>query len=258
MSSRPAGHTAVMAQRAPTPPDSLDYFPTPPWAARAGGELITRLDPAAISCWEPACGEGHMAHGLAEYFARVGCSDIYPYGRGSVFDFLAGDGTGGGQLGLQDTPEVARAHWDWVVSNPPFNHAMAFVEAALPRARRGVAMLLRLAFREGGEQCGRHEFFCRTPATVVAQFAERVPMHRGRWLPKGSTATAYAWFIWLKPASNSPLIALAEEARRLTGDPAAAIDLLIPPDAKARLHRSADVVKFGARTDAPMEGEETE
>lgn len=242
--TRPAGHSAVMSQRVEAP-DSLDYFPTPPWAARAGGELITRLDPAATSCWEPACGEGHMAHGLSEYFARpIGQSDIHPYGGNAVFDFLAA-----GQLGLQDTPPVAQARWDWVVTNPPFNHGAEFVRAALPRARRGVAMLLRLAWRETATRYG---FFCQHPPTVIAQYAERVPMVKGRWDPEASTATAYAWFVWLLPASNSPLIALAEEARRLTGDPTAAIDLLIKPDAKARLHRRSDVAKFATRTDAPI------
>ena len=61
---KPSGHTSVMSSRAATAPGELDYFPTPPWAARAGGELIKQIDPAAGSCWEPACGEGHMAFGL--------------------------------------------------------------------------------------------------------------------------------------------------------------------------------------------------
>jgi hypothetical protein len=69
--SLPFGGNAVMSSRVATAPDELDYFPTPPWAARAGAELIKRLDPAARSCWEPACGQGHMAHGLADYFAEV-------------------------------------------------------------------------------------------------------------------------------------------------------------------------------------------
>ncbi len=58
---------AVMAQRTEAM-DSLDDFPTPPWATRAlfehaldvGGEL--RLQ----SCLEPACGVGHMGKVLKE------------------------------------------------------------------------------------------------------------------------------------------------------------------------------------------------
>jgi hypothetical protein len=40
------GFTAVMAQRR-EPPDSLDYFPTPPWATRA---LFRHV---LCFCWRP-------------------------------------------------------------------------------------------------------------------------------------------------------------------------------------------------------------
>jgi len=60
--SIPKGHTAVMAARN-EPPESADYFPTPPWATRA---LFRHVLPAIgvdeiRTAWEPACGEGHMA-----------------------------------------------------------------------------------------------------------------------------------------------------------------------------------------------------
>lgn len=55
---------AVMAQRI-EPHDSLDYFPTPPWAVRA---LCEHLDTwgsiEGASCWEPACGSGDMVRAL--------------------------------------------------------------------------------------------------------------------------------------------------------------------------------------------------
>jgi len=38
--------------------------------------------------------------------------------------------------------------------------------------------------------------FLTNPPDVVAQFAERVPMVRGRCDRKASTATAYAWLVW--------------------------------------------------------------
>ena len=53
---------AVMAQRAEAK-DSLDDFPTPPWATRALIEHVLdsprRLE--GQSCLEPACGHGHMS-----------------------------------------------------------------------------------------------------------------------------------------------------------------------------------------------------
>lgn len=54
------GGTSVMAQRK-EPPASLDFFPTPPWATRAGVEIIRAIDPEARDVCDPACGEGHMA-----------------------------------------------------------------------------------------------------------------------------------------------------------------------------------------------------
>src|SRR5262245_22389496 len=79
---------AVMAQRAEAR-DSRDDFPTPPWATRALCEHIlakTELD--TQTCLEPACGRGHMARALGEYFAAVDAADAYCYGFASVRDFL--------------------------------------------------------------------------------------------------------------------------------------------------------------------------
>jgi hypothetical protein len=67
---------AVMAQRIEAP-DSLDFFPTPPFATRALlehiviGRLWHREALKSQSCWEPACGLGHMSRPLAEYFGSV-------------------------------------------------------------------------------------------------------------------------------------------------------------------------------------------
>jgi hypothetical protein len=222
MTDRPAGFTSVMSSRLKTNPDDLDFYPTPCWAARAGGELIKALDPAARTCWEPACGEGHMAHGLADYFENVACSDIHNYGRGWVEDFLAPDGEDG--LG-------GRKPVDWIVTNPPFIHGEAFVRQGLKRASRGVAMLLRLVFLEGA---GRHAFhYGETPLSVCAPFAERVPMVKGRWDPNASSATAYAWFVWLKPlAAGDDFVGVPPSPwPRLWG---------IAPGTKKRLTRPSD------------------
>src|SRR5262245_60940569 len=50
------------------------------------------------------------------------------------------------------------------------------------------------------ESVGRHErLFSKMPPTKVAQFAERVPIIKGRLDAKASTATDYVWFVWEKP-----------------------------------------------------------
>lgn len=173
--------SAVMQQRVEAR-DSLDLFPTPPWATRALCEKIDFVTPqrlAVQTCWEPACGLGHMAHPLAEYFAEVRASDVYPYGFGEVDDFL-----------MPGPVEPV----DWIISNPPFRLAQDFIVRALGIARVGVAMLVRTSFLEG---TGRHrDLFSRRPPTVIYQFAERVPMVKGRVDPRATTATSYAWLTW--------------------------------------------------------------
>src|SRR5229473_1576837 len=80
---------AVMAQRT-EPKDSPDDFPTPPWATRGLVEhvLSDKDGLKALSCLEPACGAGHMAKVLKEYFGEVKSADAYDYGYGKVQDFL--------------------------------------------------------------------------------------------------------------------------------------------------------------------------
>jgi hypothetical protein len=132
---------AVMAQRSEAR-DSLDDFPTPPWATRALIEHVLD-DSTALSsmvCLEPACGVGHMAKVLEEYFGEVRCADVHPYGYGEVKDFLA-------------IPFEANS-CDWVITNPPFKLGEQFVLRALKVARRGVAILARTVFIES---VGRYE-----------------------------------------------------------------------------------------------------
>lgn len=225
MSNAKLSSTAVMARRH-EPADSLDFFPTPPWATRAFCEHVM---PALWGPWpdifqcealEPACGEGHMAVALAEYFDAVVASDIHPYGYGEDVDFLNGYPSGYAT--------------DWVISNPPFNLAEDFILRGLAMARRGVAVLVRTAFLEGQ---GRYSnLFQRHEPQVIAQFVERVPMHKGRWDPAGKTATAYCWIAWRKHVPHD-----WKHTRFIW----------IPPCRKA-LTRKDDAIRFNAAAAVPL------
>lgn len=173
---------AVMAQRAELK-NSLDDFPTPPWATRALTEhVIGKNDLAALTCIEPACGRGHMAVTLAEYFKEVMAADVFDYGFGREQDFLKS--------------KIAAGSFDWVITNPPFRLAEDFIQKGLSIARCGVAMLTRTVFVES---VGRYErLFQTNPPSRFAQFTERVPMVKGRVDKKASTATGYAWLVWQK------------------------------------------------------------
>jgi len=190
--------SAVMQQRRPTPIEALNYFPTPPFATRALCEFLEAEIPELrrMSCWEPACGEMHMAKPLAEFFAHVRASDVYQYRpEHEIIDFPF--------IGKFEPPV------DFVITNPPFTLAQDFIEAGLVVARVGVAMLVRSAFLEGEERGS--ELFARNPPSFVLQFMERVVMLEGRLVRKGapdprpddpekkaSTATSYCWLVWLK------------------------------------------------------------
>lgn len=201
-----------MQQRAHSAPDSLEYFPTPPWATRALCRFLSgdrglpplarpliedECDLTAMSAWEPACGEMHMARPMAEYFGSVRATDVFRYGPDhGICDFLT---TG------RTHPPV-----DWLITNPPFPNAADFVEVGQAVAREGVAMLVRSAWLEGG---GRfRDTFSHNPPSYVLTFTERVVMLQGRLIQTGkpdpfnldekgaprkaSSATSYSWVIW--------------------------------------------------------------
>ncbi len=223
-----------MAQRAPADVESddaqtklwraLEFFPTPPWAARAGAEIVKFLDPRAKTIWEPACGEGHMAAAIGENAKwTVFATDIHQFDAGyETNDFLG--------------PDCYRPHRvDWIITNPPFRTAAEFVRKGLTIAGRGVAVLCRLAFLESAE---RFDLLFRSehPLSHCAYFSERVPMTLGRWSPKASSATAYAWFFFDKewPRLRSPEL------------------IAIPPGTRARLSRPEDVHRFAKRSETPL------
>lgn len=192
---------AVMAQRVEAK-DSLDDFPTPPWATRALMQHVIG-PPAALAdlnCLEPCCGQGHMAKVLSDCFRAVWASDVHPYGYGAVRDFRS--------YSLTSLPTAI----DWVISNPPFRLAEEFISTGLAIARVGVAALVRTTFIES---VGRYEaLFSKTPPAVFAQFTERVPMLRGRLERNASTATGYCWLVWYKQGGHVPRLAWIPPCRK--------------------------------------------
>lgn len=217
---RPAGGLAVMAARR-EPPDSLDFFPTPPWGTRALQHrvlpAVAPLLPPLRSALDPCCGEGHMGEVLRETVPDVRAGDVFDYGRGyRIADFLDA---------RAPMPQV-----DLVAMNPPFNAALGFVQRALTLAPV-VAVLVRAAWLEGE---GRYAALLRDrPPTLYAPFVERLAMVKGRWDPNASTATGYAWLLWIDGAPRQPLF-------------------LIPPGCKAALTRPDDVARFAPPAPLPL------
>jgi hypothetical protein len=216
---------------------AINYFATPPAAARAGAELIQRVDPGAWWMWECACGRGNMAGPLAEYFPRVLATDLVDHGwggqTGGPLDFLSSDA---------DVFET-----DWIFTNPPNPHTEAFVRLGLKRARRGVAILTRLTFLD---TIGRFELFHGQDVSLswLAPFAERVPMVLGDWDPDASTATPAAWFLFMRPEA----LATSRIPRFAMGGLSVFPGQIIPPGTLARLTHPDDAARWGRdRSDRP-------
>lgn len=156
--------------------DGPDFFPTPVWATHA----LIENESFSGDIWESACGDGSMSEVLKLTGCSVTSTDLIDrgYGEGNV-DFLTSN-------------RVA----DNIITNPPYNAAEGFVSAGLRSSRKKVALLLRLAFLEGGNR--QRSIFNITPPSRVWVFSERITFYPAGAVQKGSGTTAYAWFVWDK------------------------------------------------------------
>jgi hypothetical protein len=160
--------------------DGPDYFPTPEWATLA----LMDNETFEGQIWEPACGDGSMARVLASKGNEVIASDLYNRGFGaSGIDFLS-----------------ATRKTDNIVTNPPYNAAEGFVKSGLRNAERKFALLLRLAFLEGGNRY--RTIFSVSPPSRIWVFSERITFYVAGATRKGSGTTAYAWFVWDKNSTG--------------------------------------------------------
>lgn len=212
--------SAVMQQRTEAN-DALDDFPTPPWATRAATEIIReRIDdrrgspPAQLenlTVREPCANRGYMVRPLEEVFRTVLASDVRDYGSGyPLLDYLF-------------PGPMHSAHWTFM--NPPFNAAGSFILKSFETPGwRGTAALVRTSFLES---VGRYNhLFLKWPPTLIAQFCERVIMHKGNvrdpdklywdgatW-KKPSTATSYCWLFWIRGIPPQPFHWIAPGTRK--------------------------------------------
>jgi hypothetical protein len=207
--------SAVMQQRI-EPNDSLDDFPSPPWATRAICEFLASLgfDLAMMDCREPCANRGHMVKPLREAFGHVMASDVFDYGCGfPVRDYL---------FGADDSMDRT----DWTFLNPPFRLAQEFIERALRLSRVGVAVIVRTSFLEGQSRCS--SLFAAHPPAYVLQLSERCGMFKGRLMRLGtkffdaegversaSTATSYCWIVWMPDHHDTRLRWIAPCRARL-------------------------------------------
>lgn len=177
-----------------------DYYATNP------NEVINILNELNINfdgntILEPSVGGGHMADGIQTYLFKndyechlIGTdiqnrgyeSDDWELYCGPEYDFFS-----------DDYPYDSA---DWVIMNPPYSVIEPFVIRSLEIAKDGVIMLARLQFLEGS---GRYEKILKeNPPTDVYVYVDRIQCWKNGVEPEGSSAQAYAWFVWDKKHSN--------------------------------------------------------
>lgn len=156
-----------------------DYYATEPSAT----DWLCKLEHFDGDILEPACGEGHISKQLKKAGYRVVSRDIVDRGYGEVADFLA----------------IDNVYFDGnIVTNPPYKLAQEFVEKSLQIIPEGkkVAMFLKLTFLEGKS---RKVLFRNHPPCRIWVSSSRLKCAmNGDFNSIGSSATAYAWFIWKK------------------------------------------------------------
>ncbi len=166
-----------------------DFYATDPRAA----DLLIEQETFKSNIWEPACGQGHLSKVFEGYGYNVISSDLVDrgYGRGGVNFLSAND------VDLSNTD---------IVTNPPYSLALEFIEHGLSLLPEGgkMAMFLKLQFLESK---ARRELFDREPFRVMYVFSSRISCAmNGDFEKYGSSAVAYAWYVWSKGFKGDPVI----------------------------------------------------
>jgi hypothetical protein len=163
-----------------------DFYPTPPEMTRA----LLSVEKFEGEIWEPACGDGAMARVLSEAGYLVTSTDLVDRGFGE-----------GGRDFLMDQSTAPN-----IVTNPPFKLVEQFIEQAVRRADRKVAVLGRLGLLEGQ---GRRKLWDAHPMARVWVFSRRVACVKPGDPEYGSKGgkggmIAYAWYVWDRGHNGRP------------------------------------------------------
>jgi hypothetical protein len=164
-----------------------DYYATEPKAV----ELLLEQEKFGVTIWEPACGEGHISKVLEKYGHQVISTDLIDRGYGM------------GDRNFLESNFDSKLKCD-IITNPPYKYAKEFVEHALDLVEPGrkVAMFLKLTFLEGQ---GRRDLFRNNPPRTVYVCSGRLQCGKNGDF-SGTSMVAYAWYVWEKGYTGSPII----------------------------------------------------
>lgn len=151
-----------------------EVYPTPIEVTHALMLLLKELDYNHLTVWEPACDIGGMSKVIEKYGHTVYSSD------------LRYTGFGDGGLDYLLTPDTS--HYA-IITNPPFNLSMQFIEKALTEARI-VCMVLKSQYWHAAK---RANFFKENTPAYVCPLTWRPDFSNG-----GNPTMDVHWTIWIR------------------------------------------------------------
>ena len=161
-----------------------DFYPTPKYVVK---ELLKR-ETFIGNIWECACGEGDISEVFLKKGFDVKSTDLINRGFGEIGNFF-------------ETNFIA----DNIVTNPPFKHALEFVNEAKKKSNNKIAMFLKTVFLESEKRKTMFEDK-EFPLKTVYQFSKRVTLYKNGEKMKNSGMIAYAWYVWEKGYSGKPTL----------------------------------------------------
>ena len=160
-----------------------DLYPTPPEVTVA---LLQFLNlPKNTTIWEPAAGEGDML----EEIRACGYGSSFGTDISEGFDFLS--------------PGIFKrllTGFDWIITNPPFSLAEAFIRRA---AELGKPFAFLLKSQYWNATC-RRKLFDEIPPSYILPLTWRPDFFFKKRMPgeKGSPLMDVMWCVWLTPWKN--------------------------------------------------------
>lgn len=163
-----------------------DFYATNPKAI----DLLLGVETFNHRVLEPACGMGHLSKRLEEFGHKVFSYDLVDRGYGKApYDFL----------------ERTKPFNGDIITNPPYNLALEFIQKSLELIPPGnkAAFYLKIQFLEGKE---RRAFFEKSPPKTIYVLSGRLGCGKDGVFSSTRGAIAYSWWVWEKGYSGDPHI----------------------------------------------------
>ena len=163
----------ILANKSAIDRSKTEFYPTPREVTMA---LLNYLNiPKGSAIWEPACGEGHMAEAMRESGYNVIATELYDRGYG-----LTG-------INYLNYPFL---NCDWIITNPPFNRSIEFIEQSIKHGKP-FALLLKSQY-----------WHSRSRLNIFNQFKPQAVLPL-TWRPdflfgqkSGSPTMEVLWTVW--------------------------------------------------------------